>query len=117
MICKLSRITISADQHPRSIDDLKSSLLFFPVDRLGHVVEVEKAARLEAWAYQQDQSRQHGPDILREGWSKAVTRKDGAEGFGQLKYAAANLSLVQVNDWGSHLVRFPLGDVTILLGA
>jgi len=117
VICKLSRITINGDENPRHCEDLKSVLLFFPIDRLGNVVDVEKAHRLECWAYREDPTRKHGPDILREGWSKAVTRKDGSESFGQVKYAAAKLSLMQINEWGKHLERFPLGDINILLGA
>lgn len=88
-------------------------MLYFPTDRMGEVVKLTSAVKLECWACRDTEIRPQKPDIFRTGWSQALIRKDGQDAFTQFRYPVARLSLSEAMRWGRTLERFPQGDFEI----
>lgn len=92
-------------------------MLYFPTDRMGEVVKLTGAVKLECWVCRDTEVRPQKPDIFRTGWSHALIRKDGQDAFTQFRYPVARLSLSEAMRWGRTLERFPQGDFEITRGA
>lgn len=112
MINQIDRESVKVDtSNVIKLGDTQNVQLYFPVDRMGNVVDRKVATRLECWACTTEEVRQKAPDILGEGWNHALTRVAGHDVFGRLALAVAGSSIAVVISWSKSLQRFPEGDL------
>lgn len=88
--------------------------LYIPVDRIGNVVPIASAFRLECWMTVPDKRHKHLPQILSEGrgvLTYSLIRRSSETSYGYLRRSVAVASLKTLLDWFPTLHRCTDGDV------